>query len=212
MNFFVRNIFIIIFGVIIIYNPNSHANSKLFNKNEVKTDGISDFPKWTGALERTANEDRTYEKKCSDGSKAFYCNIAAWKEFLEGIASKPRAEQMKQVNIYANKHPYIIDSVNWGVDDYWESPGEFLSRNGDCEDYAIIKYMSLKFLGVPQEDMRIVILFDNNINAYHAVLAVYSKDSIVILDNQVNAILSDKKIYHYNPIFSVNEESWWRYM
>ena len=41
-----------------------------------------------------------------------------------------------------NRSPYIVDPINWGVKDYWESPGQFFSRKGDCEDYAIAKYLT----------------------------------------------------------------------
>lgn len=198
--------------VILFFLVEAEAKSKLFNKDEVKSKGISDFPKWGDALDKHDDEQDVYLKKCGKNKKQFYCNIEEWKKFLDSIADKDVIQKVKTVNNYINKHQYIIDQENWGMTDYWESPGEFLFKNGDCEDYAIAKYMSLKFLGMSMDDMRVLILYDHNLGAYHSVLAVYHKNKIYILDNQLDSVITDKKIYHYEPIFSLNEKYWWRYM
>lgn len=209
LNLFVKFLIVV---VLVAVAPDSYANPKLFNKNERKTSGISEFPKWVDALKKHSDESTVYKEKCQKNKRLFYCNIDEWRKFTAELKDKPRLEQLKAVNDYANKHKYVIDMINWGIDDYWESPGEFLFKNGDCEDYAIIKYMSLKELGFEVEDMRIIVLYDNNINTHHSVLAVYDKKDIYILDNQINYVINSSKIYHYNPIYSVNENNWWVYM
>ena len=51
------------------------------------------------------------------------------------------------------------DEAQWGVEDYWNSPFETLgTRRGDCEDYAIVKYVALREAGLSREDVKIVIL------------------------------------------------------
>jgi predicted transglutaminase-like cysteine proteinase len=98
---------------------------------------------------------------------------------------------------------------NWGQEDYWATPFQFLKKNGDCEDYAISKYMALKALGVKVEDMRIVALQDLNLNLGHAVLVVYVGDEPQLLDNQISSVVAANSIRHYQPVFSINEEGWW---
>ena len=71
--------------------------------------------------------------------------------------------------------------------------------------------MSLKALGFPPKSMRIVVLMDHNLNIHHSVLAVYLNERIYILDNQIKQVVEDKKIHHYEPIFSINETHWWRH-
>jgi len=70
---------------------------------------------------------------------------------LEGVAnhSKDQSElnldEMKLFNRFWNKVPYYSDLDHWKVEDYWATPIEMLASNGgDCEDYSIAKYFSLK--------------------------------------------------------------------
>jgi predicted transglutaminase-like cysteine proteinase len=114
----------------------------------------------------------------------------------------------------ARKYPkifdrYILDIKNWGEEDYWATPYQFLKKHGDCEDYAISKYFTLKALGVPIEDMRVVALQDQNLNLGHAVLVVYVGDQPMLLDNQIASVVPANSIKHYNPVFSINESGWW---
>ena len=53
------------------------------------------------------------------------------------------------------------DFVQWGVDDRWSPPLEtFTTGRGDCEDYAIAKYVALTEAGVPPEDVKLVVVRD----------------------------------------------------
>lgn len=178
--------------------------ASLFNSSERMSTTLEEFPKWDSVLERTNASD---DDDCH-GSSAM-CDL---NQYLKSIASLSRKEQVDKVNRYHNKKRYIQDITNWGVRDYWETLLEFLKRDGDCEDYAIAKYMSLKHLGFDADDMRIVVLKDENLNLMHSVLAVYLDDKIYILDNQIKSVLEDKRIYHYTPIYSINEHAWWRHL
>ena len=118
-------------------------------------------------------------------------------------------ELLDKVNIYMNRAAYIVDPVNWGIPDYWATPDEFFLKDGDCEDYAISKYITLKRLGVDPDSMRLVILQDENLNVAHAILAVKLGKDTFILDNQVDSVLPDTQILHYRPVYSINESAWW---
>jgi predicted transglutaminase-like cysteine proteinase len=191
---------------------NSEASPKLFGKSEERNSDIDEFPKWVKVLDKKTDEMKVYEKSCDEGSKKFYCNIKDWREYLDEQKGKDKVDQLKAINSYANKHKYTLDINNWGITDYWESPGEFLFKNGDCEDYAIIKYFSLKQLGFDVDNLRVVVLMDQNLGIYHSVLAVYQGDDIYILDNQIKNITKDTNILHYNPVYSINEDHWWRHL
>ncbi len=60
--------------------------------------------------------------------------------------------------------------------------------------------------------MRIVVLKDTLRNLDHAVTAVYLDGDAWILDNLSNAVLSHKRLSHYRPQFSVNEEYRWAHL
>lgn len=104
------------------------------------------------------------------------------------------------------------DITNWGKADYWVWPNLFLKKSGDCEDYAIVKYFTLKELGIDTDKLRIVVLRDTLRRLSHAVLAVYMDNDIVILDNISNAILPQGRLRHYVPQFSFNEKARWAHM
>src|SRR5690606_7024803 len=102
-----------------------------------------------------------------------------------------------------------LDIDNYGLDDYWAVAREFLYNGGDCEDYAITKLLSLRWLGLATERLRIVVLQDTNLRIPHAVLAVYDNDDIFILDNLTEQVVSHRDIVHYVPVYSINEAHWW---
>ena len=180
----------------------------LFGSAEVRADTISLFPKWQGAVGRFFDENRLAEAPCE--STIFNrCHMREWLSFLDGLRNRDRAAQIEAVNGYMNRKRYVVDPVNWGLSDYWASPLQFMTRNGDCEDYAIAKYFSLRWLGLPASAMRIVVLHDMNLRVAHAILVVYDDDRALVLDNQVRGVVEAAAIRHYRPIYSINEHHWW---
>ncbi len=127
-------------------------------------------------------------------------------------ATLPMLERVRLINAAANRRPYVADKANYGVEDYWATLDEFAARGGDCEDYAIAKYMLLKAAGVAPEAMRIAVVYDLALNASHAVLGVDVGGTTYILDNQVDEVLSDGEVGYYQPVYSVNERGWWLHM
>lgn len=180
----------------------------LFGSREVRSKKLFLFPKWRGALSRHFSEAKLREAPCTE--TAFNrCHLRQWKTFLEGIRSLDRISQVKAVNRFFNRRPYILDPKNYGVPDYWATPIQFMSRDGDCEDYAITKYFSLRSLGFSAESMRIVVLQDLNLDTAHAILVVYMGKKALVLDNQVATVVDAANILHYRPIYSINEKHWW---
>ncbi len=178
-------------------------NTLLFGTHETESDNFKPFKKWNGAMERMAKEQSNVG--------AFQKRFKTWVAFLNTLKGKDKMTQIKEVNAFMNKSKYIQDAKNWGVKDYWASPGEFLAKFGDCEDYSIAKYMALKYLGHDPEDMRVVALKDLNLKVGHAILVYYFEDRIVVLDNQIKIVADSRKIRHYQPVYSINEKAWWRH-
>jgi len=190
----------------ILFSAPSHA-AGLFGSVESKQEGLEIFPQWLSVLDRHIREN-VPEGDC--GSQQFNrCHLKQWLDYLETLKGRDVRSQLKSINQYANQKEYILDIDNYNVDDYWAIPKQFLNRGGDCEDYAITKLLSLRWLGQQQLKSRIVVLQDANLGIPHAVLAVYLDGDTLILDNQVNEILSHRNIFHYIPIYSLDEKRWW---
>ncbi len=188
----------------------------LFGSREIKSRSMKSFDKWTGMwrrhnlakAEEMPEQESSVELNCR-GKNRLKCGKKSWEKFITEQEGNSDIERLKAVNKYMNRYPYIVDPVNWGLPDYWATPDEFFLKDGDCEDYAISKYVTLKRMGVPPETMRLVILQDQNLRVAHAVLAVDIGGEYLILDNQVDAVLPDTQILHYRPVYSINESNWW---
>ena len=182
----------------------------LFGYQEIKKQDLSLFPQWLSVLERHLLNIK--ESGSCDSVQFNQCHLREWQTFLRSIKDKPVTQQIKSVNRYANEKEYILDIENYGVVDYWATPKEFLINNGDCEDYAIIKMISMKWLGYDVSSMRVVIVQDTNLRIPHAVMAIENNNDIFILDNQIEEVISHSDIYHYVPVYSVNEDNWWMHV
>jgi predicted transglutaminase-like cysteine proteinase len=125
---------------------------------------------------------------------------------------RPPIEQLRAVNRFLNDWRYKSDEQNYGHRDYWATPLEFLRHSGDCEDYAIIKYVSLRQLGFTPEQLRVVVVRDALRDIAHAVLAVYLDGEVYILDNLTKAVLPQERISHYVPYYSINETTRWAHV
>lgn len=166
---------------------------------------LSTLPGWLDLLKRNSMDPIFIP------GKVFKKGVA-WESFKSKAPLNNKMELLRYVNSFWNTWPYVEDIVNWKQEDYWEIPAEFLRKAGDCEDYSIIKYFTLKELGIAPETMRIVVVRDTIRNFAHAVLVVYLNDDAFILDNLSNSVLSHAKLRQYSPQYSVNEFGRWAHM
>lgn len=183
--------------------PASNGAVKLFGTVEFKRP--LDAPGWLDVLERNRQNNVFLPGKQ-------LINRTKWEELRGRIAGLRTLDMLRQVNEFWNRNPYREDRENWGREDYWEIPAQFVAKSGDCEDYAIAKYFTLRELGIEPQAMRIVVLRDTIRNLAHAVLAVYVDGDAYILDNLSNVVLSHKRIRNYSPQFSVNELGRWTHI
>lgn len=188
----------------------TNANAALFSTVEFKSNNLSSLPKWTSVLKKV-EKDLSYYKLCDKlKENCSHMQFSEWSNFVNKTKNITNKEQLlNRVNSFFNTWDYTLDIDLWGVNDYWEIPSEFLSLSGDCEDYAIIKYYTLKKLGFDVNNLRIVILKDTVRNGAHAVLAVYLNNKTYILDNLSSAVLTDDVLTQYVPYYSINETNKW---
>lgn len=135
------------------------------------------------------------------------CNLADWHELIGELRDNDPARQLDRVNRFVNRVRYRTDRRNWGRRDYWAAPREFFARGGDCEDFAIAKYLSLRALGFQAEDMRLLVLWDLKREAAHAVLVVRHEGQELVLDNLRRRIVPLARLPHYQVHYSVNDQS-----
>ncbi len=102
--------------------------------------------------------------------------IDAWQNLLATQKQVSEMEKLKVVNLFFNKQVRYVEDIDlWGQVDYWETPIEALWKGaGDCEDYAIAKYFSLRHLGVSSDKLRITYVKALRQNRAHMVLTYYA--------------------------------------
>lgn len=179
----------------------------LFGTREIYSPDVSAFVKWTDMLARFAAEQRTL-RPCTPGSAAD-CEPAEWRRLVADLRGLDLRAKLERVNGAINSHPYVPSLANWGESNHWETPFEFLRRSGQCQDYAIAKYLLLRAAGVPAQQLRLVVLRDTRLGLDHAITAAYVGGEVLVLDNQRRDIARADEIRHYQPYYSINEEGWW---
>lgn len=169
------------------------------------------FPGWQRVMAQSALDVISLRTPTvpTDCKNKVDCAMARWDEFIQQTSKLPKNQQIEAVNKWVNAHPYVEDWANWGLPDYWETPEEFLTRGGDCEDFAITKYFSLIRLGFSPADLRIVVVKDEKLQMFHAVLSVQRTGAeTVLLDNQAVEIVPMAVAVNYRPIYSLNAVDW----
>lgn len=172
----------------------------LFGSSERRSSDTSAFTKWNEMLARFKRQIQ------NQGNTP---DVVRWENKLGALQKMSLRNQIDEVNKYINNITYKSDLKVWQKTDYWATPVEFFSSGGDCEDYAIAKYASLRALGVPDSQMRIAIVKDKIKNIPHALLIVYTDEGAFVLDNQNKKMEEVSNVRRYAPIFSINQNSWW---
>lgn len=107
----------------------------------------------------------------------------------------------------------VSDISQHGATDVWSSPlATFASGAGDCEDYAIAKFVALRQAGIPLEDVKLVILRDYLRGEDHAVVAARLDGHWLTLDNQRMATIDDAQIRNYKPLFVIDRNAVMKYV
>jgi len=105
------------------------------------------------------------------------------------------------------------DVVQWGTEDRWSAPFETLrSHRGDCEDYAIVKYIALREAGLSAADVKIVIVRSHFPKEYHAVAAARLNQEWLILDNRWLTLVRDTDMIRATPEFVLDENGVHRFI
>jgi predicted transglutaminase-like cysteine proteinase len=138
---------------------------------------------------------------CEPEAKRFNNIVAAAK----AKSGRARFEHVNQAVNSAIR--YTSDPTHHGVPDLWSAPlASFASGRGDCEDYAIAKYVALREAGVAAEDLKILLAIDRSVGEAHAVLAARHEGAWSILDNRRPEVLEDKEIGYFTPLFVVDQQ------
>lgn len=137
-----------------------------------------------------------------------------WLRLIEHVESDESANMLSMVNEFFNRSIYYgTDQEVWNEKDYWATVFEMFSCGaGDCEDIAIAKYITLKLLGVPDDQLRVAYVKLKSTNEAHMVLFYYDSvdsDNPIVLDNLVSSLRPLSRRPDLINVFSFNLTDLW---
>jgi predicted transglutaminase-like cysteine proteinase len=139
--------------------------------------------------------------------------ILSWQSLIKSAQHLSEQEKLKRVNDFFNQQvEFVDDDYLWGLNDYWATPVEMLAKGaGDCEDYSIAKYFTLRELGIPDSKMRITYVKAVELNQAHMVLTFFETPRSVplVLDNLIPLIKLASERPDLLPVYSFNGSGLW---
>ena len=143
--------------------------------------------------------------------------VLIWDKVVEKAKGKKTLHKLKSVNDFFNKIKYKLDINHWNKKDYWAAPFEFMGTGaGDCEDYAIAKYFTLRKLGIPDNKLRIMyVKYQGKKKGFeqaHMVLTYYHKPNStpIVMDNINKKLKLANKRKDLKPVYSFNASGLWQ--
>ena len=134
--------------------------------------------------------------------------ILAWGRLIESSGELTEADKLQTVNAFFNRQLHFVDdNRTWRQTDYWATPVESLVKGaGDCEDYAIAKYFTLRRLGVSSEKLRITYVKALVQGQAHMVLTYYGSPDAepLVLDNLIDEIRPASQRPDLLPVYAFN--------
>jgi len=130
-------------------------------------------------------------------------------QMMNDVKDADEMEKMEKVNDFFNQTPYASDKDTWGISDYWATRYEFIGKDrGDCEDFVIAKYFTLKDLGVPTSKLFMTYAKSLKYKTAHMVLTYYATPRSIplVLDNYNYKILPATQRDDLVPIYSFSGE------
>lgn len=138
--------------------------------------------------------------------------VRHWETLIHQYHDTNDREKLKIVNDFFNGARFVSDAQQWHKRDYWATPLEFLANDaGDCEDFSIAKYFTLKEMGLDISKLRITYVKATTLNQAHMVLAYYATPDAepLILDNINKRIKPASQRQDLRPIYSFNADNLW---
>ncbi len=138
--------------------------------------------------------------------------VERWRRLVSQSSEEIEQLKLEAVNRFFNELNFVSDIDHWGDLDYWATPLEFLGTNGgDCEDFSVAKYFTLKELGIPDHKLALTYVKSLKLNQAHMVVTYFpdAQQEPLVLDNLVPQIKSASLRKDLIPIYSFSGDGLW---
>src|SRR3954447_15962204 len=161
--------------------------------------------KWRG-LEADVAKEQTLLERCRATPETCPAHAVKFLRLIEAVKSRSGRAQLDKANRAVNAAiRYVSDFAQHGEADRWSAPlATFATAKGDCEDYAIAKYVALTEAGFSRDDLQLVLVRDRAVRQDHAVLAARLEGRWQILDNRHSELIEDSDAASFTPLFAID--------
>jgi predicted transglutaminase-like cysteine proteinase len=161
--------------------------------------------KWRGIESDLIKEEKVLER-CRSGADGCPSYAAQFLRLVNAVKSKSGRAQLDEANRGVNAAiRFVTDFAQYGEADRWSAPlATFATAKGDCEDYAIAKYVALRDAGFASDDLRVMLVRDRTIGQDHAVLAARLDGHWLILDSLRSELIEDSRVSNFTPLFALD--------
>ena len=163
--------------------------------------------KWRGVESDMAKEQAVLDQ-CRANATDCPSYAAQFLRLINAVKSKDGRARLDEANRAVNMAiRYVSDLSQHGEIDRWSAPlATFATAKGDCEDYAIAKYVALREAGFPLDQLRLLLVRDRAVSQDHAVLAARLDDRWLILDNRQSELVEDSDAANLTPLFAISHD------
>jgi predicted transglutaminase-like cysteine proteinase len=163
------------------------------------------WQKWRGIESDVAKEQAVLDR-CHENAEACPSHAAQFLRVIKAVKAKSGRDQLDEANRAVNMAiHYMSDYAQHGEADRWSAPlASFATGKGDCEDYAIAKYVALSEAGFPREELRLLLVRDRSVRQDHAVLAARLDGHWLILDSRRSDLMNDADATSFTPLYAIN--------
>jgi predicted transglutaminase-like cysteine proteinase len=153
-------------------------------------------------------KEKAVLEQCRTDAESCPAHAAQFLRLVGAVKAKTGRARLEEANRGINQAiRYVNDLSQHGELDRWSTPlASFATAKGDCEDYAIAKYVALIEAGVARDDLQLVLVRDRLVRQDHAVLAARHDGRWLILDNRWSELTADGEATRFTPLFAINHD------
>ena len=174
-----------------------------------REESVAVLPQWSDFIRRQTLSLQTLHQ-CQTGMEC-PADITRWAGLIQTLQPQNKFRQLITVNKWFNRIQYKFDEDAYNTIDYWADTSELLDTKGDCEDYALSKYFTLRQLGFQPDQLKIIAVRDTLSYDNHAVLLVTMDKARFLLDINTDDMDPSALNTRYKPIYAFNENKAWFY-
>ena len=163
------------------------------------------WSKWHG-IESDITKEQAVLTSCRAKAEGCPSYAAQFLRLINAVKAQSGRGQLDEANRAVNMAiRYMSDYAQHGEADRWSAPlATFATGKGDCEDYAIAKYVALSEAGFPRDDLQLVLVRDRAVRQDHAVLAARLDGRWLILDSRRSELMDDADAKSFTPLFAID--------